>query len=641
MDKNPTIRKCLAVGLIILFVAAGIIPSTALDIEKPFLPTSSGNWLYVGGSGSGNYSTIQSAINDANPGDTVFVYSGTYHQDHIDVNKTICLLGEDMNATIINSTSYGIWIFIDGVEVSNFTIENSSTGIGVGSSNTIIHNCKFRFIQRQGCLVSCGSNHKFINNWIYGWDKGIVLTTNDSKNNILIGNKLMNCSIYMDTEDKDEWNTHFIDNTNTIDGKPVYYYKNQTGGTVPSDAGEIILANCSKISVINQSYPIRIYLGYSSNCSIYNNNINLNSNIESGVVAIYSNDNIFYNNHIFGSLFNNWVDGMRFLSCDKNKIIHNQVSLISNGIILDSCENNYIAQNFITNISRYSILLRSSSNNTIINNNIFGNNEGVMIKLDDSSYNNIKNNDFGNFSTGLTLTNNSCYNIIESNTFSIRDSGIQISGFILLSYNNLIFHNNFLNYNSWNVWCANDHSPNTWYNVTLKEGNYYYDYTGEDNNNDGIGDTPYNIIGGSNQDLYPFMEQNGWLLPPNPNHPPNTPTITGETNGAYHFAYDYFIQTTDPQQDDVKYHLDWGDTTTTTTGFTESGEEIIVSHTWNTKGIYNVMVKAIDVYDAESDWATLTVIMPYSYNIPLFEFWERLLERFPNAFLVLRQLLGY
>ena len=89
------------------------------------------------------------------------------------------------------------------------------------------------------------------------------------------------------------------------------------------------------------------------------------------------------------------------------------------------------------------------------------------------------------------------------------------------------------------------------------------------------------------------------------NNPPNTPTITGETNGTIRTSYDYTIQTTDPDQDDVKYYIDWGDNTTTITGFYESGEEIIVSHTWDTKGTYNVKVKAIDEYYAESDWATL------------------------------------
>jgi hypothetical protein len=38
-------KKVLAIGIILLFVATAIIPSTAQNIEKPSLPTSSGRWL--------------------------------------------------------------------------------------------------------------------------------------------------------------------------------------------------------------------------------------------------------------------------------------------------------------------------------------------------------------------------------------------------------------------------------------------------------------------------------------------------------------------------------------------------------------------------------------------------------------------
>lgn len=42
-----------------------------------------GKTLYVGGSGPGNYTTIQSAINESSNGDTVFVYSGIYYDNVI------------------------------------------------------------------------------------------------------------------------------------------------------------------------------------------------------------------------------------------------------------------------------------------------------------------------------------------------------------------------------------------------------------------------------------------------------------------------------------------------------------------------------------------------------------------------------
>ena len=124
------------------------------------------------------------------------------------------------------------------------------------------------------------------------------------------------------------------------------------------------------------------------------------------------------------------------------------------------------------------------------------------------------------------------------------------------------------------------------------------------------------------------------------NTPPSIPTITGKAKGSVYTSYDYTIQTTDPDQHDVKYYIDWGDDTTTLTGLNTSGEEIIISHTWSIKGTYSVKVKAIDEYYTESDWATLTIIMPYSYN-PLQHFLDWLFQRFPTAFPLLRQLIGY
>jgi hypothetical protein len=120
------------------------------------------------------------------------------------------------------------------------------------------------------------------------------------------------------------------------------------------------------------------------------------------------------------------------------------------------------------------------------------------------------------------------------------------------------------------------------------------------------------------------------------NNPPSTPTIAGKNNGTIHTTYYYTIQTTDPDQDDVRYYIDWSDNTNTSTGLNKSGAEITVSHTWNTKGTYSVKVKAIDKNYAESNWATLTVIMPYSFNNPILQFLEWLFQRFTHAFQILR-----
>ncbi|MFW6149157.1 MAG: hypothetical protein ACOC6D_04795, partial [Atribacterota bacterium] len=71
----------------------------------------------------------------------------------------------------------------------------------------------------------------------------------------------------------------------------------------------------------------------------------------------------------------------------------------------------------------------------------------------------------------------------------------------------------------------------------------------------------------------------------------------------------------------------------------ESGKVITVNHTWDEKGDYTIRAKAKDTKDLESDWGTLDVTMPKNkvFNFNLLEW---LFERFPNAFPILRHLLG-
>ena len=60
---------------------------------------ASGTILYVGGTGFGNYTRIQDAIDNASDGFTIFVYNGTYYENII-VEKEIILKGENKNQSL-------------------------------------------------------------------------------------------------------------------------------------------------------------------------------------------------------------------------------------------------------------------------------------------------------------------------------------------------------------------------------------------------------------------------------------------------------------------------------------------------------------------------------------------------------------
>ena len=96
------------------------------------------------------------------------------------------------------------------------------------------------------------------------------------------------------------------------------------------------------------------------------------------------------------------------------------------------------------------------------------------------------------------------------------------------------------------------------------------------------------------------------------NLPPEKPIITGPISGKFGKEYEYTIISSDPEDDDITYSLDWGIGVLLAYGPYNSGEEIKLTNTWNEEGNYTILVKAKDSYGGESDWATLEVSMPKS-----------------------------
>ncbi|UCF13372.1 MAG: hypothetical protein JSW06_03710, partial [Thermoplasmatales archaeon] len=114
---------------------------------------------------------------------------------------------------------------------------------------------------------------------------------------------------------------------------------------------------------------------------------------------------------------------------------------------------------------------------------------------------------------------------------------------------------------------------------------------------------------------------------------PFSPSINGRSSGKAGEEYEYTFVTTDPNGDQVYYYIEWGDETNSGwLGAYDGGEDIILSHTWEEQGAYEIRAKAKDIHDAESDWGTLRVTMPRNrlINNPLFtKFIDGFMNRFP------------
>jgi parallel beta-helix repeat protein len=82
--------------------------------------------------------SIQAAVDAASSGDTIFVYNGTYFENIV-VDKSLILMGENRNITIINGDGSGDVVSINAGDcvISEFTVKNGSNGIHLSPPHDI------------------------------------------------------------------------------------------------------------------------------------------------------------------------------------------------------------------------------------------------------------------------------------------------------------------------------------------------------------------------------------------------------------------------------------------------------------------------------------------------------------------------
>jgi len=96
------------------------------------------------------------------------------------------------------------------------------------------------------------------------------------------------------------------------------------------------------------------------------------------------------------------------------------------------------------------------------------------------------------------------------------------------------------------------------------------------------------------------------------NNPPTPPSISGQTIGHKRTSYSYTMISTDADNDNIQYFVDWGDTITNTSEFLPNGTIYEMNHSWVQAGIYIISIKAYDNY-TESGSAYLIVLIDIQY----------------------------
>ncbi len=291
----------------------------------------------------------------------------------------------------------------------------------------------------------------------------------DSTNVTLVQNTMENTRFGEVIGDSITHYLHLIDTSNTVDGKPVYYLTSQRNLTIdPSsfpEVGCLALVNSSDITVQSLTLAnIYMLFAFTNNSKIVENTI---ENGDYGIWAVSSSNNIISNNELVGNLF---------------PLTLNQ----------SSC-NNTITENRIETTGGYAIELNSNSN-IVSYNNISGEGGGVTLGFSSSD----------NVVIGNTIsTSGIAVGLIQSQNNTFIKNSITNAMYVLdleQTFNNTFYQNNFEGWTQFYTFGIR--GTNVWDNGF--EGNYWSDYNGTDNNQDGIGDTPY-VIDENNTDHYPLM----------------------------------------------------------------------------------------------------------------------------------------
>ena len=467
--------------------------------------------------------SIQEEINSAQPGDTIFVHNGTYYE-HVVVNKSVKLIGEDKNVTIIDGgyghyasdgpdRDYVVEIAAFDVSISGFTIQNGYrgpylgyyyAGIYVGelsANNTISDNIMTN--NANGIQLDSTSGNNISNNLIrdngYWFETSGIYVRNSSYNNIdnnyITRNHGRGISMC-------EGSQHNNISNNIVEnhiGDGIYLigstYNNISNNTITSNKNGIRIAHApfnflSNNALLNNTYNFGVNV-IDPEDSIQNIDT---SNTVNGKPIYYllSQSDLIVESSTFPEIGYLGIIGGNNLTVRDLTLTENEEGLLFYGVSDSVIENVTTSYNYLCGM-----MIVNSNNNTIkgcaITNNMFG------ISL--AGHNNTIN--------GNTISNNGELHLYPSEIGDgtwrefVYGWAIELSG-----YNNTIYHNNFIN-NLGSI----EVDDNSWDDDYPSGGNYWSNYNGTDfysgpyqniNGGDGIGDVPCDIDSDT-QDRYPLM----------------------------------------------------------------------------------------------------------------------------------------
>lgn len=512
-----------------------------------------------------DFSSIQAAVDNSYPGDTILVYPGVYVENVKIGVEDLALISASGSPSdsIVQAPSSSDDVFsvtANGVGINGFRISGNISSPHAGIHLYGVEDCRVEnnellvsqgASQNSGNSTSAAGNNSSLNpgfgirldlsgknildNNTISYSNACILLRNSSGNTIL-NNRVSKSSygIWVDSS-----TDNILDNNTEADNQIGIYLKASSKNSVVSsmalncfgscinlwDSSENTLkdniaSNSSNVCIIlhnssgnNLSNNTASYSSYgiwvdsSSNNNTLNRNRALYNNV--GIYLKASNENTLDNN----TALNNGKYGISLWDSIENELINNTAAYSDVSILLHNSSLNMIARNKASN-SNYGIWINSLSiNNTLIDNEAPNNKIGIYLK---ASEKNVLTGNYVNLNTlyGISLSSSSSNTLNANRVVSSSEYGIYI---LNSSYNTI--YDNYLN-NSKNVYFDDKSSGNIWNmsknsgtNIVGKSflgGNYWASPEGngfsqihQDADYDGICETAYDM-GRGNVDYLPL-----------------------------------------------------------------------------------------------------------------------------------------